>query len=504
MRAVQLNSIKEKLSILTLTAVGMTALAVAAAPDGPEAGLLSDLPRLKDYTAARESSYDRTGGNADGRHDWPLQPGETRTMADIEGAGAITHIWITIASKDDKHLKHMVLRMYWDGEENPSVETPIGDFFGLGHAKYYQYSSLPIQIGTDKGLNCFWRMPFSNGARITITNEGPIEGQAFYYYVDYQKLDSVTQETGRFHAQYRQALPCPSGQNYVFLEAEGRGHFVGCNLSIHNRASGWWGEGDDMIYIDGAEKPQLHGTGSEDYFCGAWAYGEPFSNLYFGCPLIEGGHVQNALWNVYRYHIEDPIPFAESIRITIEHGHANNRKDDFSSVAYWYQTEPHVPFPPLPKPEARFHTEATIYTQAWAQEAEVMAPIFGSERVVAHATSEYGNFWSYGSQLLIRADGPGVHKGYLPVGPSEVGSYDMQLWYTAGPEYGQCELWVNGEKACAWDGFSPDRVVRKKLEIKFQINLQLDNNIIELRVIGKNEASSGYLVGWDCYILDPK
>src|SRR5690606_35936223 len=120
----------------------------------------------------------------DGRHDMPLQPGETRVMADIEGPGAITHIWITIATRDEDHLRTMVLRMYWDGEEHPSVEAPVGDFFGLGHARYYQYASLPIQIGTDKGLNCFWRMPFSAGARVTITNESDIPGGAYYYYVD--------------------------------------------------------------------------------------------------------------------------------------------------------------------------------------------------------------------------------------------------------------------------------------------------------------------------------
>jgi len=488
-----------------LIAATIVALAVPATAESQalSAGLLADLPRLKDFTAARQSSFDPSGGNADGRHDWPLQPGETRTMAEIEGAGAITHIWITIASTDEKHLKHYVLRMYWDGEEAPSVETPLGDFFGLGHGRYYQYASLPIQIGTDKGLNCFWRMPFGDGARITVTNEGPVEGEAFYYYVDYQQYESLPKDTGRFHAQYRQAFPCPPGENYVFVEAKGRGHFVGCNLSIHNRAAGWWGEGDDMIYIDGAEEPQLHGTGSEDYFCGAWAYGEPFSNLYFGCPLIEGGHVQNALWNVYRYHIEDPIPFTESIAVTIEHGHANNRKDDFSSVAYWYQTEPHVPFPPLPKPEDRFHTEATVYSEAWVQEAETLAPAFRSADVIAQPTGDYGNFWSDGHHLLFRAKEPTVFTANIPVERGDAGEYAIEVWYTAGPDYGRCELWVNGEQVCAWDGFNADGVARKKFEQPSHVTFKASDNVVELRVVGKNEASSGYLAGWDCYRLGP-
>jgi hypothetical protein len=481
---------------------------VVAAPDAHSTGLLADLPNLKDFTAARESSFDPTGGNADGRHDWPIQPGETRTMADIQGTGAIAHIWITIASKDEKHLKNMVLRMYWDGENSPSVESPIGDFFGLGHARYYQYSSLPIQIGVDKGLNCFWRMPFSNGAKITVTNEGPLPCIAFYYYVDYQQYDRLPEDTARFHAQYRQAYPCPPGENYVFMEAEGRGHYVGCNLSIHNRAGGWWGEGDDMIYIDGEKKPRLHGTGSEDYFCGAWAYGEtfsqPFSNLYFGCPLNDGSHSQNALWNVYRYHIEDPIPFTKSIRVTIEHGHANTRKDDFSSVAYWYQTEPHAAFPALPKPEDRLPSVATVYTESWAYEAEELAPAFRNENVVAQPTHEFGNFWSHGSHLLFQADGPAVYKAGLPASPSDAGDYALEVWYTAGPNYGRAELWINGVKACAWDGFNEGGVVRKKVEKPGLFTIKPTGNVLELRVVGKNDASTGFLAGFDCYRVTPR
>jgi hypothetical protein len=347
-------------SLVCAVALCGLAAGVAAAPYGSSVGsALGDLPQLKTFEAGRVSSVDPSGGNADGRQDKPIQPGETRTLAEIEGAGAITHVWVTIASKDPHHLRNLVWRMYWDGEESPSVETPIGDFFGLGHAKYYQYASLPIQIGTNNGLNCFWRMPFGDGAKVTVTNEGPDPVDAFYYYIDYQTYDSLPADVGRFHAQYRQAFPCPPGENYTFLEAEGRGHYVGVNLSIHNRADGWWGEGDDMIYVDGGDEPEFKGTGSEDYFCGAWCYGEPFSNPYFGCPL-RGEHKINELWNVYRYHVEDPIPFKHRIRVTIEHGHANDQGNDYSSVAYWYQTEPHGSFPALPPVEARLPRRHTV------------------------------------------------------------------------------------------------------------------------------------------------
>ena len=496
------------ISVLVLAAVFAAAVPVVAEPDGFSSGLLANLPQLKDYTAARQSSYDPTGGNADGRHDWPMQPGETRTMADIEGAGAITHIWVTIASKDEKHLKNLVLRMHWDGEETPSVETPIGDFFGLGHARYYQYSCLPIEIGADKGLNCFWRMPFSNGARITVTNDGPLACVAFYYYVDYQQYKNLPADTGRFHAQYRQAYPCSGRENYVFLDAQGRGHYVGCNLSIHNRAGGWWGEGDDMFYVDGEGKPSLHGTGSEDYFCGAWAYGvssvQSFSNLYFGCPLIDGGHKQNALWNVYRYHLEDPVPFTKAIKVTIEHGHANGRKDDFSSVAYWYQTEPHAAFPPLPAPEDRLPSKATVYVEDYAFEAEDLAEGFQSEQVVQQPMLEFGNAWSSGSQLSFRPGSPATYKVNLPTYPSDAGNYMLEVWYTAGPDYGRCELWLNGAKVCDWDGFDASGVVRKKVEGASPVTVKPSGNVLELRVVGKNDSSKGFLAGWDCYRAVPR
>ena len=495
----------------TVRAAVMAALCVTglcANADQSPGGVLASLTMPQNYKAARLSSFDPSGGNADGRSDWPIQPGETRTIADISGAGEIAHVWMTVSSKDDRHLKNLVLRMYWDGESDPSVESPIGDFFGLGNNRYYQYASLPIQIGTDKGLNCFWRMPFAKGAKITVTNDGPLPCIAFYYYIDYRQYDTPSADALKFHAQYRQEFPCAPLQNYVFLEATGRGHYVGCNLSLHLRAGAWWGEGDDMIYIDGAEQPQLHGTGSEDYFCGAWAFGESapitFGNPYFGCPLADGGHKRNALWNVYRYHLEDPIPFTKSIRVTIEHGHANDRKDDFASVAYWYQTEPHVAFPALPKPEQRFFTEAATYTEDWAREAEDLAPLFQSKDVVSQSMQDAGNLWSGGAQLEFKAAAPGTCKAVLPVSPSDAGDYLIEIWHTAGADYGQCELWLNGAKVCAWDGYSEGKVIRKKVESPCPITLEKSGNVVELRVTGKNDASHGFKAGWDCYKVIPR
>jgi hypothetical protein len=464
---------------------------------------LGNLPDLKNFKAQRQSSADPSGGNSDGRQDKPIQPGETREMAKIDGAGAITHIWVTIASGDKEHLRNLVLRMYWDGETNPSVEAPIGDFFGQGNGKYYQYTSLPLQMGTTNGMNSFWRMPFGKGARVTVTNEGPRKVDAFYYYVDYQQYRSLSRKIGRFHAQYHQTYPCVPGENYVILDAKGKGHYVGTNLSIHLRADGWWGEGDDMIYVDGEPKPSLQGTGSEDYFCGAWCYGAAFSDMYLGCPQ-RGEHKTNAFWNVYRYHIEDPIPFTKSIRVTIEHGHANDRSDDFSSVAYWYQAEPHAPFPALPPANDRIPKAAPLpedYREEGAMELDDQAGNWKGGPVSMQDMATMGKY-SGGAQLFFQPTGPATYTHVVPLAEANAKTYKLEQWYTAAPDYGTCELWLNGQKVAEWDGYNKEGVVRKKNE--FTVTTKTGNNTVELRITGKNAASEGYYAGIDCWRLTPQ
>lgn len=328
---------------------------------------LANLPQPRQYVLRRSSSYDRSGGNADYRE---IAPGETLTLLDVPGPGMVSHIWSTIASSDPHHLKALVLRMYWDGESSPSVETPIGDFFGLGLGEYFQYQSVPLSVGSEKALNCFFPMPFQKHARITVTNEGNQKVDAFYFNIDYRVYPHpLPADTLYFHAQYRQATPAHGwtnhwtsngdprvndkknldGQaNYVWLEAKGRGHFVGVTMSVLQNQDDWWGEGDDMFFVDGEARPSINGTGSEDYFLGAWGFGErPFSYGLYGAP-VKGREVAGSRSTVYRFHLDSPITFTKSLRATIEHGHGNHRSDNFFSVAYWYQTEPHAAFPPLP------------------------------------------------------------------------------------------------------------------------------------------------------------
>ena len=336
------------------------------------ANWLSELPQAKEYVQKRASSYDRSGGNADNRQ---IAPGETLTLLDEAGPGMISHVWMTIASDDPNHLKALVLRMYWDGEATPSVETPIGDFFGLGLGDYHLYQSLPLAVGGDKALNSFFPMPFQKHARITVTNEGSRRTDAFYFNIDYRAYSKpLAGDLLYFHAQYRQAAPAKgwtndwrsngdplvdgkknlNGEgNYVWMEATGRGHFVGVTMSVLQNQDGWWGEGDDMFFVDGESLPSINGTGSEDYFLGAWDFGgHPFSYGLFGAPVV-GQEVAGGRWLLYRFHLDSPIPFTKSLRATIEHGHANHRSDNLFSVAYWYQTEPHATFPALPELEER-------------------------------------------------------------------------------------------------------------------------------------------------------
>jgi hypothetical protein len=337
------------------------------------------LARLRDYTNHRVSSYDRSGANDDGNWKHAIQPGETRTLAEIEGPAVISHIWITIATPAKWHLKEMVLRMYWDSETQPSVEAPVGDFFGLGLGEYFLYESELLSVGSQKALNSYIPMPFRKSARITVTNEGPTAASAFYFNIDFERHQRLEDDVAYFHAQYRQAAPSrgwtsewnlngddlvddkpnPDGRdNYVILEAEGRGHFVGVTHSIQQNQGDWWGEGDDMIFIDSEPLPSIIGTGSEDYYLGAWCYGgcginpfggtrPTFAYARYGNP-VNGGDDRGAKWMVYRFHTDSPIAFRKDIKVTIEHGHANHRSDNFFTTAYWYQTEPHRAFPPLP------------------------------------------------------------------------------------------------------------------------------------------------------------
>ncbi len=335
--------------------------------------MLDGLAEKKDFKTKRISSFDRTGGNSDRI---TIEPGDTAIVAEIEGSGIIKHIWMTIAHSDKLYRRNMVLRMYWDGEEHPSVESPVGDFFGQGWGEEYLVSSLPIAAAPTggRGLNCYFPMPFSRGAKITMENQSKQKCNALYFFVDYEEHRRIDRDQLRFHAWWNHeitepwkgdenewnSLRSPADENptdefnYLILDAEGEGHYVGVNYYVNGPTPMWYGEGDDMWKIDGESYPfSFHGTGTEDYFNSSWCPKEIYSHPFFGYPRVNDNIGWLGRTHCYRFHIQDPIVFNRSIRGSIEHGHANNLTLEISTVAYWYQKEPHKVFPPLLGPEQR-------------------------------------------------------------------------------------------------------------------------------------------------------
>jgi hypothetical protein len=304
------------------------------------------------------------------------------------------------------HYRRAVLRMFWDDEDAPSVEVPIGDFFGVPFAQpqFFQSMLMSVNPGADRssteGLNMYFPMPFSKRARIELFNDCDIDLTNFWYHINYEETPGLEPNLGYFHACWRRENPCEKvdpehkpedlyfihhginltgDNNYVILNAKGRGNYVGCILQIDNLRGGWYGEGDDMIFIDGEKwPPSLHGTGTEEIFGGGACPNEAYFNPFCGYLQVEHPRTlgRNAM---YRFYANDPVRFKESIRVTIEHGHANNLGEDYTSVAFWYQEEPHAPLDPLPPAEERFprvpescHKALKSYREGLKRSAELL------------------------------------------------------------------------------------------------------------------------------------
>ncbi|MCC6166295.1 MAG: DUF2961 domain-containing protein [Caldilineaceae bacterium] len=301
---------------------------------------------------------------------WKISPSiniagsSTVTLADIAGPGAIQQIWLTV---HPTHWRKLVLRMYWDNEETPSVETPIGDFFGMGWGERANLTSLAVCVNPAGGFNCYWEMPFRRHARITVENLSPDEVRGFYYQINYTLTD-VPEDRAYFHAQWRRSNPLVYMQDHTILEGvRGQGHYVGTYLAWGVNNTGWWGEGEIKFFMDGdSQWPTIAGTGTEDYFGGAWNFEFPqgqygvFSSPYSGLPQVikpDGLYRSQQRFGLYRWHILDPIRFKQDLRVTIqalgwramlgEKRRYLPLQDDISSTAFWYQTEPHAPFPQL-------------------------------------------------------------------------------------------------------------------------------------------------------------
>ncbi|PYV26260.1 MAG: hypothetical protein DMG24_07480 [Acidobacteria bacterium] len=291
-----------------------------------------------------------------------IGPKEQFTLAQIEGPGAIQHIWMTPTG----NFRFSILRIYWDGESQPSVEVPVGDFFACGWGKYAQISSLAVCVNPGSGLNSYWEMPFRKSCKMTLENLDE-EAMTIYYQIDYT-LTEVPADAAYFHAQFRRSNPLPLKTVHTIIEGvRGWGQYVGTYIAwgVHN--TGWWGEGEIKFYLDGDDKfPTINGTGTEDYFCGSYDFdaGPPsalhyqeFTTPYSGLAQVirpDGHYDSQQRFGLYRWHIMDPIRFEKDLKVTIQAlgWRSGSRylplQDDISSVAFWYQTEPHAPFPKLP------------------------------------------------------------------------------------------------------------------------------------------------------------
>ena len=322
--------------------------------------MLNDLATLRKGRTGRSSSWDKSGRNSDA---WIIESGQSRVLADIKGPGALTHFWMT--QRD--HYRECLLKITWDNAKTPSVLVPLGDFFCLGHEIVNSFQSLPFSASTEHNnsfnqwcaLNCYVAMPFHERAVVELLNESG-EDHSQYFYIDYEKFDEPREDAGYFHAEYRRANPfggwgneirvnSPEANivnkgelawenNYVILETKGRGHYIGCNLSVTNFQGTWWGEGDDMIWVDGYKwPPDLHGTGSEDYLGQALGM-QDNAFLRNGSSIYEAN--TDGYQTSYVFHLENPVRFEKEIKVTIEHGHGNHLANEMSSVAYWYAEKP--------------------------------------------------------------------------------------------------------------------------------------------------------------------
>lgn len=289
-----------------------------------------------------------------------IKSGETFTLADIQGPGAIKHIWMTPTG----NWRFSIIRIYWDDETKPSVECPVGDFFAMGWGEYAQLSSLAVCVNPGSAFNCYWTMPFRKRCRITMENINPQDPMVLYYQIDYV-LTSIPDDAGYFHAQFRRSNPNLTGIYTLIDGIEGKGHYVGTYLAWQVNNNGWWGEGEMKFYIDGDKDfPTICGTGLEDYFCGSYNFEnqkekkyQPFTTPYTGLHQVilpDGLYRSQQRFGMYRWHITDPIRFEKNLRVTVQDlgwrsgGRYLVQKSDISSVVFWYQLEPHAAFPPLP------------------------------------------------------------------------------------------------------------------------------------------------------------
>lgn len=450
-----------------------------------------------------------------------ITPGETKVLADVRGPGVIRHIWLTFNDARPNWLEaggsarpdELVLRMYWDGETQPAVEAPLGDFFAAGFGLRREIRSVPMLVEGGDGYNCYWPMPFHKSARITVTNESRKNARSFYYHIDYTEGDLLPAKMAYFCAQYRNEFPEKTGRDYLVLDAEGEGHYVGTVMSIRSRSPFWFGEGDAKFYVDGETRPTIQGTGTEDYFLMAWGLNEA---LYptFGCTYISADPEDLGVqYTLYRWHIDDPVRFTKSLRFEIEHtgwisadetesgkveGHVE-REDDMASVAFWYQVGQPKRFTTLPPLAERLLPDIDLVI-----EGRSLKPSARHSTGILELQKGYD--WTGEGQLLFMpaSNEPELEVDFdiskeeyrgLMLRCTYADDYGIYRIFLDGKNVRQPDDYMAGQKLHDFDFYSKDLVVKDVYLGSFK--LAKGKHTIRLVCVGRNPLSGGNYLGLD-------
>jgi hypothetical protein len=472
---------------------------------------LADLAKPMEGRSMRSTSTQRHPDGTYASGNWDnsnVAPGQTKVVLDAEGPGVITHMWFTFlgpekqgwAPEGSANHQEILLRIYWDGSDRPGVEAPLGDFFANCFGKRTEVISVPVVVEDADSYNCFWRMPFRRSARIELINQSEKNLSLLYYNIDWIKLDSIADDTPYFYAQYRQEYPVEQGKDYVILDTKGKGHYVGTVLAIRTRSPSWFGEGDEKIYIDGEDTASIWGTGTEDYFLSAWGL-KTTSTPYFGTPYFDQWGIVGGHTSAYRWHVNDPIVFNTGIKVTIEHmgwistdenpeGKSdswNERQDDYSSVAFWYQTG-----------EPTFDARAPSGAERALPNLDLIFPAKGYSDAAHHGIGEATVQSNLGffpdGQLFYRPEQQEGAWVEIPFTVIEREPRRLLLVGTRADDYGIYLPYLNGVKI----GGPIDMYYPGVDEWEWHL---LDfwpdpgEYTLRLECVGKNPASSGYFLG---------
>jgi hypothetical protein len=514
--------------------------------------LLQELTKPPEGRSMRASSTFRKG--ADGKYDPkadPLQdntedsnedcflvpPGETKVVLDAQGPGMITHLWFTFFPPE-KHEwmpegsatnQDMLLRIYWDGRKKPGVEAPMGDFFCNAFGKRYEVASLPVAVGESGSYNCFWNMPFRKAVRIEVVNQGEKPIGLLYYNIDWIKKDTLPDDTPYFHARYRQEYPLEHGKDYVMLDTKGKGRYVGTLLSVRTRSPNWFGEGDEKIFIDGEQKASIYGTGTEDYFLQAWGLKKTMTP-FFGTAYYEGGsylsvpetsnsqkgiasYVQpyrliGSKISSYRWHLADPLAFEKGIKVAFEHYgwtskdenpdykqiNWNEREDDFSSVAYWYQTGEPTFDPPMPTAKERRLPNIERVT--------VYAKDFADAKHHGEGSASVQELPKLYEQPQLRFEPKTTGDAWLEI-PVEVKRKEplrLIVYATCGPDMGKYQAALDGVKLGEpMDFYAAEQCTREFPLMDFWP--EPGKYVLRLTCVGQNKLSDSANVGLESVLL---